>query len=74
MSEPFTEQDVRRVVAEMFGVDPDGGDIGFTWAKGGVSMKMLGEMVAASGAHHKFVVIDLSGVTRIAGKKPWWRP
>lgn len=64
----LTEADVRRIVGEMLGIDPEK-PIGFCWARGAQSKKSLGDMVATAGEYHPIVVIDLRGVTRIAGKK-----
>ena len=64
---------VRRIVAKMLGVEPDGHDIGMCFATGNTSKKMLGEMVAQVGEQCRYVVVDLRGVTRISGKRPWWR-
>jgi hypothetical protein len=69
-----TEADVRRIVAEMFGCDPKGNEIRAIHYQGNVSMKMIGEGVRDVGMQARFVVVDLSGVRSIGGRRPWWRP
>lgn len=74
MTDPLTEDDVRRIVGKMLGIDPEHERIGWCSYRGAVSKKALGELVADVGERHRFVVIDLREVRTIAGRKPWWRP
>lgn len=70
----MTEQEVRRIVADMLGMAPGGDSVGWIQMRGNVSKKMIGECVADAGARQRYVLVDLSGATRISGRKPWWRP
>ena len=67
------ESFVRRVVAKMFGIETDTKTIGTCRAHGNATKKMLGEMVAAVGEQYQIVVVDLTGVNKISGRKPWWK-
>lgn len=69
----MTEDDVRRIVADMLGVDVDAHDIAAQQFYGSVSKKMLGDAVAEAGLRSRFVLVDLSKVRSIGGKKVWWR-
>lgn len=71
MTDDEVETVVRRVVAEMLGVEPD--RVASVYARGAVSAKMLGDLVARSGAQCKYVLVDLSGATSLAGKRPLWK-
>lgn len=65
------KQAVREALLEMFDVDPE--RVIVIRATGCLSQKMLAEMVAQAGHYSKHVLLDLSAVRMIAGKKPMWR-
>jgi len=69
----LNEADVRRIVADMLGIDISKYGISVCRAHGAASKKMLGELVASAGMYSRYVVVDLGDVTRIANRKPAWR-
>lgn len=69
----MTEAQVRAIVADMLGIDPDGESVGKVFLKGNVSKKSVADVVTEASMHSKYVLVDMSDVRQIAGRKPWWR-
>lgn len=69
----MTEADVRRIVAEMFGIEDDGPSITSVELFGAVSKKMVGDIVTEAGLRSQYVIVNFSGTRRIGGRKVWWR-
>ena len=70
----MTETEIRRLVDERIDeLFRDGAGAALK-VYGNASKKMIGEMVADALMHRPVVTIDGSGLNRIAGHKPTWRP
>ena len=69
----MTEADVRRIVAEMFGIEAGAEHIASVQLTGNVAKKMVGDLVTEAGLQSQYVLVDFSKARSIGGRKVWWR-
>lgn len=69
----MTEADVRKIVAEMFGIEADVERIASVRFSGSASKKMVGDLVSEAGLLSQYVLVDFSKARSIGGRKVWWR-